>query len=646
MINDPDNFKHDRSLYERPNFRFRCGRESRWDKPCHQGPNPDGSCGGTTECTPFKNKQGRYECRRPTSTGGSCADGPLPDGSCSERHPPCVPRLTLRACRERLAFFTFSLVFALIGFLLVFAKGRSETFSPLNPGPLSQKHAEFTKEQGCVSCHAAHRLGTMGWFKAAFTRSDLTAQCMSCHVFGGPERKAHNANFPARPDLRDTTCVMCHTEHKGSTSVITKLSDAQCTSCHTAKFTSFSEGHPPFPKDFPHASRTAVQFDHVAHLNKYFKDARFAKQAPQSCTACHTVERSSQIHVKTGGFEQNCASCHAAEMSRKDLVIFRLPEIAKNTIDPAAVREACPPSAPLVNESGTLTQKKEEFESISSEEPTLISAFLLGVDSNAPETYSEPMQKLILAMAKGGSAPLAQLIDKRAGTPISSKLLAGLDPETVKRAACAWASNKEYDSPLQKGSSGGGWYADLLELRYKPVGHEDSVARNWIDFVVSTTAKTQETGDQKRFEAMRDGILSQTSGVGSCTQCHTVSTVSARGGKGGLVVEWKYRETKSHPYTVFSHGAHVKLLGGTSDACTKCHAMNLNANYAASFTGRDPKNFVSNFNPIKKETCTQCHGAGEDKKGVGKVRQDCMLCHVYHLEPGLSDRFQKSHMVV
>ena len=42
MIGDSDRFKHDRSSYERPSGRFRCGRESRWNKPCHSGPGPDG----------------------------------------------------------------------------------------------------------------------------------------------------------------------------------------------------------------------------------------------------------------------------------------------------------------------------------------------------------------------------------------------------------------------------------------------------------------------------------------------------------------------------------------------------------------------------------------------------------------------------
>src|SRR5687767_10915548 len=111
MINEPDYFKYTRSTYERPNFKYRCGRECRWQKSCSQGPNPDGSCGGTTECTPFK-KGDRYECRRPASFGGPCAEGPLADGSCSQCHPPCSPKLSLRVVRARLVLFSASLAVA------------------------------------------------------------------------------------------------------------------------------------------------------------------------------------------------------------------------------------------------------------------------------------------------------------------------------------------------------------------------------------------------------------------------------------------------------------------------------------------------------------------------------------------------------
>ena len=157
MLKDPDYFKHTRNSYERPNFKYRCGREKNWQKPCSQGPNPDGSCGGTSECAPFK-KGDRYECRRPPNAGGPCEEGPRADGSCSRCHPPCIPQPTLRVIRGRLVLFTVSFAVALIGFLLIFSKARAATWlSPVDPGPLTAKHAKFAEELRCASCHQIGR---------------------------------------------------------------------------------------------------------------------------------------------------------------------------------------------------------------------------------------------------------------------------------------------------------------------------------------------------------------------------------------------------------------------------------------------------------------------------------------------------------
>ena len=47
---DPERFNHDSSAYERPNYKFRCGRAAAWGKPCPNGPGADGSCGGIAAC--------------------------------------------------------------------------------------------------------------------------------------------------------------------------------------------------------------------------------------------------------------------------------------------------------------------------------------------------------------------------------------------------------------------------------------------------------------------------------------------------------------------------------------------------------------------------------------------------------------------
>ena len=55
-----------------------------------------------------------------------------------------------------------------------------------------------------------------------------------------------------------------------------------------------------------------------------------------------------------------------------------------------------------------------------------------------------------------------------------------LSPTLIKEVACAWAANTEYESPSDPDF--GGWYGEGVELKYKPMGHGDKVARAWVDF--------------------------------------------------------------------------------------------------------------------------------------------------------------------
>jgi len=243
------------------------------------------------------------------------------------------------------------------------------------------------------------------------------------------------------------------------------------------------------------------------------------------------------------------------------------------------------------------------------------------------DEYGEPMQEFITRLIEEGPAPIAEAIDERAGRPIAARLLSGLNPELVKRVACAWASNLEYEAPTDP--EFGGWYGDLLELKYRPVGHMDMVAMGWTQFA---TASLQEDDEDivDYAETMRDTILSPKEGVGACTKCHAISD----DGNGGQEIEWRYRPTTERPYTRYSHGTHLTLLDpegvnlmDPDGGCRTCHKLDEDADYAESFSQSDPHHFQSNFNPIDQEACAQCHNEGQ-------VRQDCQLCHVYHFEPG------------
>jgi hypothetical protein len=628
MVGDSDSLKHDRRPYERPGCRHRCGREARWGPPCHRGPNPDGSCGGTAECAPFRNAHGGVECRRPAAAGGPCAEGPTPQGRCSQQHPPCAPQLTLRALRGRLAAVAVGAVVALIAALAAASDGAKRkadsALDPLSAGPLSAVHAGAVKERGCAACHAGHPTEHEAWVKQIAMTPDFVAQCGSCHAFGGKPGLAHNTAFPERADLKPATCVMCHTEHRGRDASPIAVDDAQCQSCHRATFASFTDGHPPFSATFPHDRRGGIQFDHAAHLTKHFKEPRHAGQAPASCTSCHAVTDAGQRAVQTAPFAQACAGCHAPEIARKPLVVFRFPELAKAAIDLRLAAQLCPATPPADPAAAP--------EPVSTESPTAITAMLLDVPADDPQAYSAPVHALVAAMAKDGPAALAERLDRRLGQGAGARLLAGLSPEVVRQAACAWLANQEYEPPAE--AALGGWHADLLELRYTPAGHADPVMTAWLEAGIAAAATATGEAPVERATAMREGLLSRLRGPGRCTTCHAVTERAGAGsdGRARLAIAWGYDAAPVRPHTRFSHGAHLNVLA-TPDACATCHLLNERADYAASFASRKPEPFAGNFHAIRNDTCLQCH-TGSGRHAAGQARQDCLLCHTYH-PPGL-----------
>lgn len=227
-----------------------------------------------------------------------------------------------------------------------------------------------------------------------------------------------------------------------------------------------------------------------------------------------------------------------------------------------------------------------------------------------------------MAMAEDGTAPLAELVDGRLGEGAAGALLAGLNPDVAKRLACAWAANLEYELPADPEM--GGWFGDYLELKYRPVSHADPVLKAWIEMSLAAAAD----GDAEAI-LLRDGLIDPKEGPGACSKCHAVNSVD--GDATHLAIDWRFRAEDARPYDHYSHRAHLNLvqavstgLASTSMGCRFCHRLDDEAPFAASFDDVDPTTFASNFKGIKIETCAQCHVEGE-------VRQDCQLCHRFHL---------------
>ena len=620
---EENKFDHDKSSYERPNFPYKCGRGAMWRTPCFKGPKIDGSCGGTQDCEPFF-KEGRWSCRREKEFGGSCNEGPGPNGECSWQRPPCAPKKTLRSIRGQISFLAVATIIALLaGSLALNPEGRG-LVSVSDAGPLSRSHEKFTETKGCSSCHSAHAQGPVAWIKAVFSQEDISVGCANCHSFSGSDSISHNNKDLIKDrEVRKTECVICHREHNGERMNNLKLTGEQCNTCHKNKFDSFSKGHPEFPEKYPYFNRNSLKFDHSSHLNKHFENPKFSAKGPKSCMGCHQVTLSDR-EVRPQAFEMICVECHGSQIKKKELVLLRLPEFMQNYIDGDSLIQAC--NAPAQDKT------EEEFLSVSTEIPALVSSFLLNVPEDDPETYEKPMQELILAMAEESILPVEDLLNSQTENPLADKLLLGMNPEVLKRAACSWGLNLEYEPPAE--AKFGGWYADMLEVRYKPIGHRDPVAKSWVEFALAVSTAQEDEDKATRAIAMRDEVISAKEGVGGCVKCHAINETITKEGKKELEVEWNYKNVNNRPHSQYSHSSHIEIMGN-NNSCSNCHILNSKADYMASFKSFDGTEWSSNFESIEKKTCMQCHVKS-------KINQDCQTCHVYHLNP----RFKKKMFAV
>lgn len=631
MIGGRQNFRHDRSAYERPTLGWRCGRTAFWKRSCRRGPGADGVCGGVADCIPAR-QNGTWQCRRrQASEGGPCAAGPSSEGVCGSRHPPCAPRRTMRAWRGRLTLLAVGLTLALIALLASRADMRSERVSSLDPGLLSMAHSHFAGDVGCTACHDAHDKGAAGWWQAFWRAGSaearlrpLAAKCTDCHGFAGRETLAHNTVFEKRGDLGRTDCLMCHTEHKGHAATASTITQVQCQTCHTQKIHAFAADHPAFPPEFPHDHVRSTRFDHLTHFGKYFSDPRMAGRVPAGgCVGCHQVENAGRI-IKPPGFDIACSGCHGEAIGRREFVLFRWPEIEKSEIPPDEVAEACGVDGETVaelrvsleaarrGEPRSAAKATPAFSAVSADPLTSVSAFLLGTPADDAAEYGTPAQELARGMMRGGVDPLAEALNRLGAGAKAQNLLAGLNSEQLRRAACAWAANREYEPPGQAALPG--WRADALELRYAKPGHADPVLRAWIE-TWAAASPPAAAADRERLLAARKDLLSAGEGPGACLKCH----VAQGAADGPLAIQWRHTLLDARPLSRFDHRPHIDLLG-PEKTCTSCHRPLAAATPAGAV-----------FQPLTLASCTTCHAAG-------RVRDDCQLCHVYHRDHALMKR--------
>lgn len=228
-------------------------------------------------------------------------------------------------------------LFVLLLVLLAAAPASANFESLLMPGEVIEGHAEY--EQQCERCHAK------------FSKTDQNTLCLDCHDKVAVDIDAGQGYHGRAPEVGQTDCKYCHTDHKGRDARIVLLDQAAfdhkrtdfhlkgahatavCAACHPPQ--------KPF-RDAPdrcidchedddrHGGRLGQQcgdchqatrwskhaFDHdktnfrlelkhdqvlcaACHPNQRYKDT------PRECASCHRVD-----DVHRGAYGDKCQTCH------------------------------------------------------------------------------------------------------------------------------------------------------------------------------------------------------------------------------------------------------------------------------------------------------------------------------------------------
>ncbi len=175
--------------------------------------------------------------------------------------------------------------------------------------------------------------------------------------------------------------------------------------------------------------------------------------------------------------------------------------------------------------------------------------------------------------------------------------------------------NIESDVDPESWAEYGGWYRQDYAIYYRPTGHKDKFIYSWLYL----TGPQARKGDTSPAAAVFD-YLTGKDAQGSCTKCHSVDDIPGK----GRVVNFSPRSvaSKQGRFTNFIHEPHFGIL--ETRGCLTCHKLEKGRPYLESYKQGNPQNFASNFGAVKKDLCQTCHTSS-------MARQDCLLCHKYHV---------------
>jgi hypothetical protein len=248
-------------------------------------------------------------------------------------------------------------------------------------------------------------------------------------------------------------------------------------------------------------------------------------------------------------------------------------------------------------------------------------------------TLARAIRQLLVDLGNSGTGTVRERLTTALGGNVSptesAALLAGLSADTL-RGATTWLqeSHEDASKPSRPESDppaptldtafapGGTWFQDdaTLSIRYRPAAHADPVVVNWLKLLTRSDLPKQPIIDSAFAE------LANPTAPGLCTSCHSVEQIPDH----TLTVNWRSydRSSAARPFTKFSHGPHL-VLPQLSD-CTACHTIDNTAQTGTSFADADPHKFKSEFVPMSRRKCAECHTATA-------AGDKCQSCHNYHV---------------
>lgn len=189
-----------------------------------------------------------------------------------------------------------------------------------------------------------------------------------------------------------------------------------------------------------------------------------------------------------------------------------------------------------------------------------------------------------------------------------------LDDTPVAANASSNFASIESSVDTESWAEYGGWYRRDFTIFYRPAGHKDKFIYAWLNM----TAPFVSNGGAASKIFSR---LTQKDAQGQCAKCHSFDIRN----DGGFTVNWSPSSLadKNFRFTKFVHEPHFAVL--ENDGCLTCHNLDRQANFEKTYEQNDPNVPSANFSKVKKELCIKCHGSGN-------ARQDCLLCHEYHVQ--------------